>query len=110
MDVDRLTRWQEERQNTRPLEPLRAELLADLMRKTPEARPPAEVLVDLRKTVGDATDLLRALTFTYLVASAYIAVAVGSVGDRELLVGTTIQLPALRAGSSGRRNTCLRRP
>ena len=60
--------------------------------------PRAEVLADLRKAVGDATDLLRALTFTYLAAWAYIVVAAGSVDDRQLLVGTSIQLPLLGTG------------
>ena len=81
MDVDRLTRWQEERRGERP-----------------PAAPRAEVLADLRKAVGDATDLLRALTFTYLAAWAYIVVAAGSVDDRQLLVGTSIQLPLLGTG------------
>jgi hypothetical protein len=68
------------------------------MRKTPEALPAAELLADLRKAVGDATDLLRALTFTYLAVWAYIVVAAGSVDDRQLLVGTTVQLPLLGTG------------
>ncbi len=81
MDVDRLTRWQEKGRGSGPPPPS-----------------PAEVIVDLRNAVGDASDVLSARTFTYLTAWAYIIVAVGSVHNRELLVGTTIQLPVLNAG------------
>ena len=82
MDVGRLTRWQEERQGTRP---------------PPPALIPAPRL-DLRKAVDDATGILRALTFTYLAVWAYVAIAAGAVTHRQLLVGTNVELPLLGTG------------
>ena len=80
MDVERLTTWQGERDGTRPPPP-----------------PSPQVLTELREAIADATGVLRTLTFTYLAVWAYVVIAAGSVTHRQLLVGTSIELPLLGA-------------
>ncbi len=81
MDVRRLTTWHEERAGARPPPP-----------------PSSQLLAQLRKAVDDATGILRALTFTYLAVWAYVAIAAGSMTHRQLLIGTTVELPLLGVG------------
>ena len=58
-------------------------------------KPTPKDVAELGQAVNTAVSTLRSLTFSYLLVIIYVAIATGGVSDRNLLVGTDVQLPLL---------------